>query len=120
MSTGLNERTRQRRIVRWLQAVKIRRGCCICGYRTYTGALEFHHIDPDTKERELTQAKTLRTALREVVKCAVLCANCHREVHAGLIRDLRPVVLMPDEVELLTPRRRGTKPGEKRGKYKKA
>ncbi len=28
---------------------------------------------------------SLSLALEEVKKCVVLCANCHRKVHAGLV-----------------------------------
>jgi len=62
--------------------------CQICGYNTYQGALEFHHIDPNQKDFEMS--KFSRNSLTneakiELDKCVLLCANCHREVHAGLI-----------------------------------
>ena len=65
-------------------------GCEICGYNKNLAALEFHHIDRDTKESQL-DARTLSNSsmgwiMSEFEKCMVLCANCHREIHDGLIK----------------------------------
>jgi transposase-like protein len=63
-------------------------GCCqLCGYDRYAGALQFHHRDPTEKAFGLaTQgvARSLSRARAEVVKCVLLCANCHAEVEGGL------------------------------------
>lgn len=62
-------------------------GCCkICGYNAYQGALQFHHIDPSTKEFALQSGvtKSLDKMRKEASKCVLLCANCHSEVEAGL------------------------------------
>lgn len=63
--------------------------CQICGYSKYTGALEFHHIDPSTKEMEVRSIPYARTKswdkiITELDKCILLCSNCHREVHADI------------------------------------
>src|SRR3954453_10623459 len=61
--------------------------CGICGYGRYAGALQFHHLDPESKAFTINGNGTTRalTALRsEARKCALLCANCHAEVEAGL------------------------------------
>lgn len=49
--------------------------------------LEFHHIDPDKKSFRLSQgtSKSLELLVEEISKCVVLCANCHRKVHAGVM-----------------------------------
>lgn len=63
-------------------------GCCaICGYDKCQGALEFHHLDPEEKDFALSQNANIATekALNEIQKCILVCANCHREIHAGLI-----------------------------------
>ena len=62
--------------------------CCICGYNKYIGALEFHHLDSSIKDFGIAQNSSYRNidALKkEVDKCILVCANCHREIHAGLI-----------------------------------
>lgn len=63
--------------------------CQICGYDKYHGALEFHHTDPKDKSdklnhQSLTQGK-ISFVLQELEKCILICSNCHREIHAGLI-----------------------------------
>lgn len=59
--------------------------CQRCGYDRL-GILEFHHVDPNGKEREPTSALHGRTeaAMTELDKCALLCPNCHRELHFGV------------------------------------
>jgi len=51
------------------------------------GSLQFHHLDPATKEFHLGHGGHTRALSRsrvEAEKCALLCANCHAEVEAGL------------------------------------
>jgi transposase/5-methylcytosine-specific restriction endonuclease McrA len=63
--------------------------CACCGYDRYPGALQFHHLDPASKRFELShQGRTLAIArLREEAQnCVLLCANCHAEAEAGLVR----------------------------------
>jgi len=54
--------------------------CIICGYKKYSGALDFHHINPKTKSFALS-AKGLcyswTTVMDEAQKCVLLCKNCH-------------------------------------------
>lgn len=51
-------------------------------------ALDFHHIDESTKEFELSQRDLTRNwekIVAEAKKCLLVCANCHREIHAGIV-----------------------------------
>lgn len=62
--------------------------CQVCGYDRCKRALEFHHIDEDLKEFGIGHRGETRSWERtrnELDKCVLLCANCHREVHDGLI-----------------------------------
>lgn len=62
--------------------------CCrLCGYDKCTRALEWHHIDPNQKEVEPKKvfSRSWERIQEELDKCVLLCANCHREVHAGLV-----------------------------------
>ena len=46
--------------------------------------LDFHHRDPKTKEKAVSKLKrefNKEKVLREVEKCDILCANCHRDLH---------------------------------------
>lgn len=61
--------------------------CQKCGYDNFAGALECHHRDPDTKDVEICKMRTFSRAriIAELSKCDLLCANCHRETHAGIV-----------------------------------
>lgn len=67
--------------------------CIVCGYDKCLNALEFHHTDPTQKEFKIfcNGGKAFEKQISEIRKCTVLCANCHREYHAGLIhKELQP------------------------------
>ena len=57
--------------------------CSRCG-ESDTACLDFHHSDPSQKEvgviRQIT--KSMKSVLRELRKCVVVCANCHRRIHS--------------------------------------
>lgn len=61
--------------------------CQVCGYDKCQAALEFHHINPKEKEFNMARIypKNWNKIIKELKKCTLLCANCHRELHAGLI-----------------------------------
>jgi len=63
--------------------------CQCCGYNKCNNALDFHHVDPKTKKFGI--GKQRRTNLtdeikEELDKCILVCSNCHREIHAGVIK----------------------------------
>ncbi|MBV9866875.1 MAG: hypothetical protein JO316_16080 [Abitibacteriaceae bacterium] len=53
--------------------------CKICGYRRCIRALEFHHLESETKEatinKMLHHKASFRKLQKEIDKCCVLCAN---------------------------------------------
>ncbi len=60
--------------------------CERCGYDKCSAALEFHHLDPATKDPSFNQLRFWgwdRQQL-ELDKCILVCSNCHREIHAGV------------------------------------
>lgn len=63
--------------------------CQCCGYDKCDAALEFHHIDPMQKDftfgRVRANPATINVIAKELEKCIMICANCHREVHAGIL-----------------------------------
>lgn len=61
--------------------------CSICGYNRCSAALDFHHINPDEKEIDISiiLGRRKENALKEFQKCKLVCSNCHREIHVGLI-----------------------------------
>jgi transposase-like protein len=61
--------------------------CRLCGYDRCLGALQFHHVDPETKRFQVSLhgvTMSLDRAREEAAKCVLLCANCHAEVENGL------------------------------------
>lgn len=60
--------------------------CSVCGYSKCLAALEFHHKDKATKKLNISdKGAGWRARANEAKKCVLLCANCHRELHAGII-----------------------------------
>ena len=73
-----------------LKRFKTMKGCASCGYKSHHAALEFNHRVPDDKVLTISTEAMLiscrKTSLskikfkRELAKCDVLCAICHRIV----------------------------------------
>jgi 5-methylcytosine-specific restriction endonuclease McrA len=62
--------------------------CQVCGYDCCIEAMDFHHLVPGEKDPGISvsrQTISYERAVAEVDKCILLCSNCHREVHAGLL-----------------------------------
>jgi len=79
------------KVIKWLDNKKLRKGCQHCGYKKHAIALQFHHIDPSTKEGSISEMhkNTLarfKKIVKEIWKCIVLCANCH-SIEEKKIRD---------------------------------
>ena len=68
--------------------VKENSSCEVCG-EAEPVCLDFHHRNPTEKSFVIGEAVlslvSIKTLQKEIDKCAVLCANCHRKVHAGLV-----------------------------------
>jgi predicted HNH restriction endonuclease len=72
---------KRKEIAEWKRA----RGCTVCGEQE-PWVLDMHHIDPNTKESAPARSATLKTFLKEADKCVLLCSNCHRKVHAAVLK----------------------------------
>lgn len=74
--------------------------CVICGYNKCIAALEFHHLDSSLKDFGIGYKGYTRSwecVKKELDKCILVCANCHREIHSGLI-DIS-LVKKPDYID---------------------
>lgn len=63
--------------------------CSICGYDRCLAALDFHHVDPETKEFSPTKIIgrwSFERVKAELDKCILVCKNCHMEIHHGMHR----------------------------------
>ena len=65
----------------WINRYKSERGCSMCAENDFR-CLDFHHLDP--KEKAATVSKmygyAAETIMKEILKCVLLCANCHRKM----------------------------------------
>ena len=69
----------------FIQRVKIKRECCKCGLKHKPYLLEFHHLEPNTKYKSVTDlqfnAYGMKLIKDEIRKCVIICRNCHAEFH---------------------------------------
>ena len=82
---GLNKYT-LKGLTKKLALIEMMGGKCeICGYDKNVSGFDFHHKDGFEKSFEIKvqhlNYKSDDEILEEAVKCMLLCANCHRELH---------------------------------------
>jgi hypothetical protein len=60
-------------------------GCVVCNYSKSLRSLTFHHKEPSKKEYRLDirtlSGMSIERITSEAAKCALLCHNCHNELH---------------------------------------
>ena len=63
-------------------------GCYFCK-ENEPCCLDFHHKNPKNKTANISkmkgQAKAIPAIKKEIKKCIVICSNCHRKLHTGLL-----------------------------------
>jgi len=83
-----------RRKQEYVNQYKQSRGCAICGYDQYAQGLELHHTGSEHTVTASAKARRGGTNFvllswvklnEELSRCAVLCAVCHRLVHAEIL-----------------------------------
>ena len=81
----LKQPTRQKKLQIILEAKD--KPCAICHQRFDPCCMDFHHINPAEKKYSVSEFHRygLKYLQAEIDKCAVLCAHCHRKLHAGLV-----------------------------------
>lgn len=60
---------------------KISYGCVDCGYNNHPEALDFDHVNGKklgNLSEMVNHGASLDTLVQEILKCEVVCANCHR------------------------------------------
>lgn len=77
---------RRQELRRFIRAQKEGKSCAECGFAD-PRALDFHHRDSTLKEFDLSVAWqkgwSKKRIAAEIAKCDIICANCHRILHAG-------------------------------------
>ncbi len=76
-----NEFRRKKKL--FLDWIKSSIGCQRCGFNEHPSALDFHHVDGKDKGMTTLGAKDWgpKKIQKEIMKCVVHCANCHRITH---------------------------------------
>ena len=63
--------------------------CILCGYKKCTEVFDLHHLNRSQKEFGLGSdglTRSWKRTKKEADKCILVCANCHRELHAGRVQ----------------------------------
>lgn len=78
-----NRNLSKKRNFEYVRAYKEYHKCCECGEGRAV-CLDLHHKRPETKKFSLSDGKShsIKTIDAELKKCIVVCANCHRLIHA--------------------------------------
>lgn len=78
---------KQRRLVIDDVITEAKKSGCVCCGETFAGCLEFHHTDPTIKEFQIAGGRNRNpeTVKQEISKCIVVCSNCHKKIHAGVL-----------------------------------
>ena len=82
------QRSRRKEIVKKIDIILLHYGCqnpnCKWGGEFKPSHLDFHHLDPKTKKRNISHMTTCSLAeiATEINKCVVACRNCHGELHS--------------------------------------
>jgi len=75
---------RRTEIKRWVMGYKRGQSCSRCP-ESHPACLDFHHPGVSDKEDSVHnlvwRCVSLERIKREIAKCVVLCANCHRKLH---------------------------------------
>lgn len=69
-----------------LKAIEYKGGACsACGGSFHPCVYDFHHINIKEKEKDpgTLMSSKWETIKKELDKCVLLCANCHRLAHAS-------------------------------------
>ena len=82
--TEYNLKAQQRRWLRKLRAIEYKGGVCFkCKTIVHPAAFDFHHVSKEEKHKDpgLMMSHSDESLFKELDKCILLCANCHREEH---------------------------------------
>lgn len=82
-----------------LKAIYYKGGeCQICHYKKSIRALQFHHLDPSQKDFGISGGtKSFEKMKPELDKCILVCANCHSEIHDGIIQIPENIPMIANE-----------------------
>lgn len=71
--------------------------CYICGIKGHQSIFDVHHI----KNKKFSISRSIKkweNLKKELMKCVLLCANCHAELHFGLFELVQVAGVEPASV----------------------
>lgn len=87
------------RVKEWRKNTKIKLAegfgskCSCCGLVDDPIIYDFHHIDVEGKEFQLScTVMSWENLIKEAKKCVMLCSHCHRKVHFKNLKIENPIL----------------------------
>lgn len=86
-----NIRCQKRWVKRKIDAILYKGGkcedCALELSKSHFAVFEFHHLNPNNKDFDWSQLRlqSWSKIIKELDKCSLLCANCHRIRHAVIL-----------------------------------
>ena len=72
---------KSKRMREYNNQLKLSRGCYECGYNEKAINLQWHHVDPTTKWKAvseiISQDRNAELVRKEIEKCVCVCKACH-------------------------------------------
>ena len=78
------EKEQRRQLMELVNNIKQQSTCKFCPEKDPC-CLDFHHLDSNQKDESiayLVGIKSRERLMKEIEKCIVVCANCHRKIHS--------------------------------------
>ena len=73
--------------------------CSMCGIQDDPVIYDFHHLDSDEKEFQLSsKIMSWENLVAESKKCVMLCSHCHRKLHFRNLKVENPILF--DETKI--------------------
>jgi len=82
-----------------VECIKERNGCCNCD-ECDPCCLDCHHVNEKSNNvSSIVLNKNVVKLVEEINKCACVCANCHRKIHAGklIVSNENLLIIREDE-----------------------
>ena len=100
----INNNSKKHKKYNIIKKLKLFYKCSTCDINDNIPSLyEFHHVDRNEKEYEIGQLIKNNSIdlYKELNKCCILCANCHRKIHYFFIHNKSEYEKMLKKIKLL-------------------
>lgn len=102
------QRERLERNSELIDKIKIQYGCqnpnCLWSGEYVACELDLHHLSNKEESVSVLRHSSVNKIIKEINKCVVLCSNCHRRLHKGILELSKYdqcVVFLSDDNQLL-------------------